>query len=320
MLMAILMKKNNSGEKLKSLLLLVVCALFFSCSDDQTTEQISDQIDYYYDVEPTDSSNFEIAKFAMRVPEGIEDFRAILVIVPGRNADGRPYKDWTVFNYFAGVERVAIVSCYFYGDEEDELYFRTWYGSDQVLIDAISNLSDLAGRPELKNLPLLFWGHSAGGMYGFSFTARHPERVAACAPVRSAEFSTDPDLNFRYVPIMFSLGENDDPTWNASCVSIWGINRKLGAQWAYAIEPFSGHDIGNCTTLTMPFFSNVLRLRVGDSINHYSEMTRINETDGWLGDPEELTISRYDLYEGEVSEACWFPDSSTAVEWFEYVQ
>ena len=52
-------------------------------------------------------------------------------------------------------------------------------GGAEILAQALDVLADDSGHPELKRVPLLFWGHSASGPFGASFAELHPQRVLA---------------------------------------------------------------------------------------------------------------------------------------------
>ena len=55
--------------------------------------------------------NFDKADFKLWLPDGQGAIRAILVLVPGSNGDGRPMADDPVWQAFATKHLLALVAC-----------------------------------------------------------------------------------------------------------------------------------------------------------------------------------------------------------------
>lgn len=291
--------------KLASGLMILLIFLFSSCDE----AIVLDDGDNYITVNPAAGSNFTYASFGLHLPE-TENLRGIVVIVPGYNSDGIYYKDDEVFQNLASVQNVAIVSCFYQGDSETHEYYNADGGSGKALLRAIEEFAYRTDRPELENLPLLFWGHSAGGMFSLSFMNWRPDLVAVVAAIRTPIYNAEVKDSSFAIPTMFLLGENDDVELNESCISYCTENRNKGALWSYALEPLIGHSIGNADYLSLPFLIKVLTKRAG--------MVNLPEDSGWLGDYSTGNISSYNAYNGNKSGAAWLPDEYIAGLWKKY--
>ena len=300
--------------------IIIILFLFLAaCDGEAIIDVYSEDDDMFLHVIPIANSNYIQANYALHIPEFEGNLRGILVIVPGFNSDGRYYKDEPVFRNFAREERLAIVSCYYVGDQNYYNYYDDVHrGSGPALMRVIDEFATRKNMPELRDVPLLLWGHSAGGMFGYAFTNWKPEIVAACTPVRSAEFYLEPSDSVKNTPMMFLVGEYDTGWWVKDCIDFCVEHRSAGALWGYAIEPDAMHSIAYSTDLSLPFLSSALRKRVGEGANHYSEMLPVNESAGWLGNYYSKMIYSYENYPNEKSDAAWLPDSTAAIAWMNY--
>src|SRR5205807_7178419 len=116
-------------------------------------------------------------------PDGAGPFRAVAVLVPGSNGDGRPQVDDPFWQAFARRNQVALVACRFTDKPHDQMFIEHYVnvsqGTGQALVDALASFASRAHHPELASAPLLLWGMSAGGEFNYEFTVWKPERVAA---------------------------------------------------------------------------------------------------------------------------------------------
>jgi hypothetical protein len=60
-----------------------------------------------------------------------------------------------------------------------EYYADVKNGSGSALLNILGNFSIRSGHPELADIPLAFWGVSAGGEFNYEFVCWKPERVIA---------------------------------------------------------------------------------------------------------------------------------------------
>lgn len=109
-------------------------------------------------------ANYDKAEFRLWYPDNARFLRAVLVLVPGSNADGRPDVGDRFWQAFASRNDVALIGCRFTDKPHDEAFIENYanaaQGSGQALLDALTAFSKRSDHPELANAPLLFWGMS----------------------------------------------------------------------------------------------------------------------------------------------------------------
>lgn len=125
--------------------------------------------------------NFDKADFRLWLPDAVPAVRAVLVLMPGSNGDGRGQVEDPVWQEFAASRRLALLGVRL-TDRKHEQPFIEHYadvaqGSGQALLDALTALSGRSGHPELASAPFLMWGMSAGGEFNYEFVNWKPERV-----------------------------------------------------------------------------------------------------------------------------------------------
>ncbi len=213
-------------------------------------------------------ANFDKAEFRIWYPEKAGSLRAVLVLVPGSNADGRPDVGDRFWQAFASRNGIALLGCHFadkrHADAFIENYANAAQGSGQALLDALSAFSKRSGHPELATAPLLLWGMSAGGEFNYEFTAWKPERVVAFVVNKGGiYFSALLPEAARRVPGMLFTGAEDLEERQRIIAGLFALNRRAGALWALAPEPKVGHVVGRSQEMAATFFEAVLPLRVG---------------------------------------------------------
>src|SRR6185295_20310580 len=96
-------------------------------------------------------ANYENADFRLWLPPDARTIRAVLVLVPGSNGDGRPAAEDTVWQAFARKNKLALVACRFKDKQHDqnfiEHYVNVSQGSGQTLIDAVSKFATRSNHP-----------------------------------------------------------------------------------------------------------------------------------------------------------------------------
>jgi poly(3-hydroxybutyrate) depolymerase len=214
-------------------------------------------------------ANYDKAEFRFWSPRSREHLRAVLVLVPGSNGDGRPAAEDTVWQAFATKNKLAIVACRFTDKPHDqsfiEQYANVSQGSGQALLDAISAFAARSKHPEIARAPLLLWGMSAGGEFNYEFTVWKPERVAAFIVNKGNFYYTAlvPPAT-REVPGMLFVGGKDLEFRTNTIMGLFAVNRRGGALWALAEEPGVGHVVGKSRDVAMVFFEDVLAIRLAD--------------------------------------------------------
>lgn len=231
-------------------------------------------------------ANYDKAEFRFWSPGAAGALRAVLVLMPGSNGDGRPAAEDTVWQAFATKNKLAIVACRFTDKPHDqsfiEQYANVSQGSGQALLDAIAKFAARSQHPEIANAPLLLWGMSAGGEFNYEFTVWKPERVAAFIVNKGNFYYTAlvPPAA-REVPGMLFVGGKDLEFRTNTVVGLFSLNRRGGALWALAEEPGVGHVVGKSRDVAMVFFDDVLAIRLADPASGLKPMPA---KPGFIGD------------------------------------
>src|SRR6478672_10464897 len=134
-----------------------------------TSEQAQTSAGDTLDEAALPGANFDKAEFRFWYPATTGTVRAILVLVPGSNGDGRPEAEDPVWQAFATRNKLAIVGCRFTDRPHDQSFIEEYanvsQGSGQTLLDALAKFSARSHHPEVATAPLLLWGMSAGGEF-----------------------------------------------------------------------------------------------------------------------------------------------------------
>jgi poly(3-hydroxybutyrate) depolymerase len=268
----------------------------------------------------TASSNFDHADFRLWVPEGAGALKAIVVLVPGSNGEGRRMADDTLWQSFARRNHTALVATRLTDKPHDqnflEDYVKVSAGSGQALLDAIDSLAARAKHPELKNAPLFLWGMSAGGQFNYEFTAWRPERVAAFVTNKGGiYYSALVPRAAREVPGLLFIGGKDLESRIATITGLFAVNRRAGALWALTEEPSVGHAVARSAQLGAMFFEDVMALRMGAD----GTLKPLAEKDGWYGDIHAKSISAVGTQKAPAAPTAWLPSERLARAWLAVV-
>jgi pimeloyl-ACP methyl ester carboxylesterase len=261
-------------------------------------------------------NNYAKAEFRLWYPDGAAPVRAVVVLVPGSNGDGRPMADDAAWQAFAVKHKLALVGCRFTDKPHDqgflEDYANVSQGSGQALLDTLNAFAARAGHPELGNAPLLLWGMSAGGQFNYEFAAWKPERVAAFVVNKGGIYYTAlTQRASREVPGMLFIGGKDLESRIQTITGLFAVNRRAGALWALAEEPGAAHVVGRSRDLSFIFFEDVLSLRLGDD----GGLKRLTEKAGYLGDPKSKTVRPMSDGNAPSYPTSWLPTERVARAW-----
>jgi poly(3-hydroxybutyrate) depolymerase len=260
--------------------------------------------------------NFDKAEFRLWLPDGAGALKAILVLVPGSNGDGRPMADDPVWQAFATKHRLALVACRFTDKPHDqnfiEAYVNVSHGSGQALLDALATFATRAKHPELASAPFLMWGMSAGGQFNYEFVAWKPERVAAFVVNKGGiYYSALLPPAARNVPGILFIGGKDLEFRTQTIAGLFAVNRRGGALWALAEEPAAAHIVGRSREVALAFYEDVLPLRLGSG----SILQPMTEKSGFLGDLKARTFKPMDASGAPNYPTAWLPTERVARAW-----
>ena len=240
------------------------------------------EIDYY------SGPNYEFAKFRVWIPKTGDGIRAMLVIMPGFNIDGRNEINDRAWREFAIKNNFGIVATYFKDYEGYVSFYRdAKSGSGEALINAISEVSLKSGLSKIKNVPLVMWGISAGGQFNYEFACWKPEKVLTFVVNKGGYYNTciAPD-SARKIPAIFYIGESDEYYRKDIIKGIFSLNRKVGSNWTLVSEKNTNHEVGISKTLSLEFFKDVIPLRLSPD----NKLIDISENEYYLGNWETKKI------------------------------
>lgn len=177
----------------------------------------------------------ELYRADIHVLQNSETPRAVLVLCPGQNGDGKDMisAEWLIF---ARTNRLGVAAISFASSKEDLMngrgYFYPARGAGQLLSDT---LKEVFGG----DLPILFFGFSGGAQFAARFTDWKPERVltwCAYTPVR-CDKPTEASIN---PPGIVACGE-DDAGYGAA-LGYFSQGRALGKPWSWISLAKTGHE------------------------------------------------------------------------------
>ncbi len=255
-------------------------------------------------------ANFTKADFRLRLLDS-RPVKGVLVLVPGLDGDGRGSVEDKRWQALAGEFDLALVGCFMQGGG----YHQAEGGTGEALLDALKDFAKQSNHPELNTVPLVLWGHSAGGQYNYNFVSWKPQRVAAFIVNKGGYYSGSPNAQSRKVPGLFFLGQKDSELRINSITDIYTKGRKLGALWALAPEPNAGHEPGHTPEMADAFFRAVLPARLGTM----GKMAEMDERKGWLAAPAKKVIEPAVTSALGKSDAGWLPNEETAKAWLQFV-
>ncbi len=260
--------------------------------------------------------NYDKAEFKLWLPVGVPSVRAIALLVPESNGDGRGQVDDPVWQAFAIKYQLALVGVRLTDKPHDQGFIEDYgnvsQGSGQAMLDAMSAFASRAKHPELATAPFLLWGMSAGGEFNYEFVCWRPERVVAFVVNKGNIYYTAlAPLAARMVPGILFTGGKDLEFRTSAITGLFAMNRRGGALWALAEEPSAGHIVGRSRDVATVLFEDALALRLGGG----SSLGPLAEKSGFIGDLKAKTFQP--LGEDKVPNypTAWLPTARVAERW-----
>jgi len=220
-----------------------------------------------HEVKPEPRDNFLSATFTLRHDPAMGQPRALLVLLNGYNGEGEGLVRLPGVREFADRHGLLMMTCTYTSEKGNGGSPRMHYaaaenGSGAAMDQALAAFAEQSGRPELKELPLIFYGYSAGGMFGYGYACWKPERVLAVASLKGSMFISKPKSATYGVPMLFFAGEKDSPMRLKGIGKAFQDGAGRRAPWCHIIEQGTGHERGRCGDLVLPFFAAVLERRL----------------------------------------------------------
>lgn len=189
-------------------------------------------------------------------------------------------------------------------------------GGDGLLL-LLDRLAGESGHPELRSAKLLLWGHSAAGSFALTFAALHPHRTIGFVRYHSHLRELPVDIeSAANVPGLLLAGETDQVAGVEDSRALWQRGRSLAAPWTFGVEPGIPHGtregLKQANRVALPWVSAVIQLRMPPG---QLQLRSVDESSGWLGNPETGSIDAYGAFADVKREASWLPDETSAQGW-----
>lgn len=197
-------------------------------------------------------------------------------------------------------------------------------GGISDLLNKAVNVLLTQNKQPIKNPPLCFWGHSAGGNVSQHYATRHPERVVAAVLARAPGGPGNLSAGKESVPMLVLIGKKDKPEWVTSSTEAYEKGNALNAVWTLAAHPNEGHGVGATQELSGAFLTAAVQLRLPPLSPFQTSAAvrpkKLSRQQCWLGNTENYEITPSSQYKGKKYAATWLPDEATAKVWQRYMQ
>ncbi len=286
----------------------IVFVMVLLCASPAMARQLFDHV-----IPP--GANFDKAEFRMWLPPDTPKVRAILVLVPGSNGDGRPQAEDAFWQSFASRHKLAIVACRFTDKPHEQAFLEDYVkvsdGSGQALLDAVNAFAKSSQHPELATAPFLMWGMSAGGQVDYEFAAWKPARVLAFVVNKGGVYySALVPRAARNVPALLLVVDKDLEFRINTIQGLFAVNRRAGALWAYIVEPDTAHAVGRSRDLGAMFFEDILAMRLSGET-----MMPVPDKAGFIGDLKAVTFQPVAEAKPPTVPTAWLPTERIARAW-----
>jgi pimeloyl-ACP methyl ester carboxylesterase len=270
---------------------------------------------------------FDRAEYAVFIPEGIHTLRGVFIHQHGCTMEGIGASTAYDLQYQALAKKwsLAIISPDIFPKEGRSCrdWIDTETGSGSALIRALEDVAAASGHGELQTAPWLLWGHSGGGYWTLSMMKNYPERIIAVfaySPAFDPQWEY-PEPAFRIPLLIRHAGAADLNGRNVACwqtaLNTFSHFRKRNGYVSLAYTPGQTHNVSYVRYMAIPFYESVMSQRLPAA--HSTKLGEMNPGKAWLGDTLTYAICKSESFIGDKSAMNWFPDSSTAVIWREYV-
>jgi hypothetical protein len=267
-------------------------------------------------------NNFQNGDFRLWYPEGIDSIRAVLVLTPGSNGDGRNAVADSVWESFAIRNRVALVGVSL-SDKPPRSIFENYVdvgqGSGDALLHAMNAFARMSGHPELSNAPFLLWGMSAGGEFNYEMALWKPERVVAFVVNKGGIYwHALGSPAARAVPGILFVGGTDLDSRIGTIFGLFALNRRGGALWSYSSEPCVGHVVGKSQAMALIFYEEMLAARLdGATVDAQGApvLNPLTESSGLIGNITDFTYGPAGERANTSVSTAWLPNERIARAW-----
>jgi len=278
-----------------------------------------------WDAGPNPTPDLESAQFRWWVPEGVQQLRGVLVILPGSNGDARDAVNDAEWRALVSRQSFAVMGVRLFKAGRGPAYQGDPDGkTSDTIIRAIAGLAAASGHREAASCPLAFWGHSAGSNTGECFARRNPRRTIGVVCIKGPWGPGEATSEKYGIPFLCAIGKGDRPDWVESACGNYEQGKLNRAVWTLAFHQIEGHEAGGTRPLAVAFLDEVISLRLGAPGGPASPaspvLRKVELTSGWLGDPESLDAAPFRDFQGRKHTATWLPGPQTAAAWQTYLK
>jgi pimeloyl-ACP methyl ester carboxylesterase len=259
------------------------------------------------------------------VPAGVETFRVIIVHQHGCGAayvgPNMPYDLWwqSLTKKWHGILIAPAQSI----DQDTCPWADSSSGSEQNFLTALDRIAAKTGHAEIKRIPWVLWGHSAGSWWSFELACKSPERVAALVlNAYAPEVPEGCNDGIVKIPTLHHQGKQDLGTNDVAFSTL----RARGGLQAHAINPLAvhgaldGHGVRDLRFLAIPWIDIALSYRLGTPGQAQLQDMPVANMEVWLGDRDSISIAKESQYLGNPLQASWFPNFTLAQAWQDYMK
>jgi hypothetical protein len=173
-----------------------------------------------------------------------------------------------------------------------------------ALVAVLRRLAEESGHQELKDAPLLFWGHSAAGAVASALAEHMAEKTVGFVRFHSpGQIEGDLSVIRRIPALFFETGPSFDS------------GRSVGAPWTGVDEgPGVGH--ADLTKKAAELMITWINAVVGQRVSPDGATLRpLKDDTAWLGNNQTGDVAPSTAYVGSRAEASWLPDEASARGW-----
>ena len=256
--------------------------------------------------------------------------RGVLVMLAGRGGDSRGMVGQREWQALATQVHFGLVGAQLVNPPDNLYQFQGDDGGviSDLLNKAVNALLTQTGQ-RLKDPPLAFWGHSAGGNLTQQYMSRHATRVAGAVLLRATAGPGSLAPGKDDVPTLICVGGKDKPEWVKDALANYEKGHKARADWTLALNPNEGHEPGRTQGVAIAYLLAAINARLPPAPTasvFASDSTappvllRLNKQAGWLGNPINYEVAEYDKFTGKKPDAVWLPDEASARAWQAYLR
>ena len=230
----------------------------------------------------------------------VKNPKAILVLSPGCNGNGKRLIENSVWQSFAAKQNIALIGLSFASKLEDlhngKGYYYASNGSGDLLLKGIKKLFN-------QDIPILLYGFSGGAHFTSRFVEWKPERVIAwCA--YSAGWWNKPKSSKIMPPGIVACGENDNRL-GASLI-YFKQGRNIEKPWLWIGIPKNGHSPDRKVELFVRDYFKILLKNQG--------VLASSKTGIWV-DIDKKYIAKKHVIKQYPSLTAWLPNSKLLPSW-----